>query len=463
MPTARPRRPRHDSSARLDDGSQTWLAILDQMPIGVTVLEVSDGRFILQNSAARQILGKSPGPEDGQGVFLRYGAGHDGQPYAPDEFPVTRALANGGAVEREPMYYRHPDGRTLVLEVNASCVKALDGRQLGVCTFQDVTEEYERRRALKETAERVQLALDAGAIVGTWVWNPQADAMTADELFAHSFGMDPERCRTGFKSEEALVSVHPADLSGLEAAVMDVLAHGGPYRHQYRVRREDGSWRWIEASGRVELDARGEPVRFPGVLLDINAWKHAEEARTLLMREVDHRARNALAMVQSLVRLTDASDPARYRDEVVGRIDAMARAQGSLSRTSWEGAPLADVLRDEIAAYAPAEKFALEGARITLPAEQVQPINMIAHELVTNSMKYGALSTPAGRLAVSWRALGPSAYELTWREHGGPAVRPPGRKGFGSRLIERLAAQLGGEMEMDWRPAGLQARLSWLA
>jgi two-component sensor histidine kinase len=121
------------------------------------------------------------------------------------------------------------------------------------------------------------------------------------------------------------------------------------------------------------------------------------------------------------------------------------------------------VLHDEIAAYAPAEKFALEGARITLPAEQVQPINMIAHELVTNSMKYGALSAPAGRVTVSWRALAPAAFELTWREHGGPAVRPPARKGFGSRLIERLAAQLGGGMELDWRPGGLQARLTWSA
>jgi hypothetical protein len=122
------------------------------------------------------------------------------------------------------MYYRRPDGGLTVLEVNASRITTRDGRQLGVCTFQDVTEEYERRGALREAAERVQLALDAGAIVGTWVWDVQADVLTADELFARTFGLDPERCRTGFSAAEPMVSVHPADRAGVEAAVGEAIA-----------------------------------------------------------------------------------------------------------------------------------------------------------------------------------------------------------------------------------------------
>jgi PAS domain S-box-containing protein len=358
------------------------------------------------------------------------------------------------------MYYRRPDGGLTVLEVNASRITTHDGRQLGVCTFQDVTEEYERRRALGEAAERVQLALDAGAIVGTWVWDVQADAMTADDLFARTFGLDPERCRTGFPAAEPMVSVHPADRASVEAAVGEALARGGAYRCQYRLRQHDGRFRWVEASGWAELDAHGRARRFPGVLLDITAWKHAEEARALLMREVDHRSRNALAMVQSVLRLTDASDAARYRDEVVGRVDAMARAQGSLSRTNWEGAALEDVVREEVTALALAERFHIAGLGVTLAAEQVQPLNLMIHELVTNALKYGALSATDGRVEIRWRLKEDRYVELKWAEHGGPLVTPPQKRGFGSRLITRLATQLGGAAHMDWRPGGLVATLT---
>jgi PAS domain S-box-containing protein len=340
-------------------------------------------------------------------------------------------------------------------------VRPIGDRQLGVCTFQDVTSEYEARRALQVAAERVQLALDAGAIVGTWVWDVPSDMMTADELFAHTFGIDPERCRAGFPASEALANVHPADRQAVEEGVDEALSRGGAYRCQYRVREHDGVYRWVEASGRVELNERGEPVRFPGVLLDINAWKHADEARNLLMREVDHRARNVLAVIQSVVRLTEASDPARYREEVIGRIDAMARAQASLTRTNWQGADLSDVVCDEISAYAAPAQFTVSGPKVTLPAEQVQAFNMIVHELVTNALKYGALSVAGGEVEIAWRRAKDGELTLSWRERGGPPVAAPAKTGFGSRLIRSLAAQLDGAAEMNWRASGLEATLRW--
>jgi two-component sensor histidine kinase len=204
-------------------------------------------------------------------------------------------------------------------------------------------------------------------------------------------------------------------------------------------------------------------MRIAGVLFDITAQKQAEEARNLLMREVDHRARNVLTMVQSVVRLTDASDPRRYREEVVGRVDAMARAQASLSRSNWQGGVLEDLIRDEISPYASPPNFKLAGPKITLPAEQVQPLNMILHELATNAVKHGSLSAPTGQVEISWAANRSGDVELTWQESGGPAVKPPDRKGFGSRLVERLAVQLGGSMATDWEPTGLIARLTWRA
>lgn len=454
-------RARRETDPGVDGDSQTWLAILNQMPIGVTVAQIPNGRFLLQNRVAREILGGEPGSAGG-GVYLRYGAAYeDGRPYGANDYPLSRAIATGETVEREPMYYRRPDGELTILEVNASRITAQDGRILGVCTFQDVTDEYARRRALAEAAERVQLALDAGAIVGTWVWDVQADVITADDLFARSFGLDPERCRIGFAAAEPMVSVHPADRAAVEAAVGEALARGGAYRCQYRIRQQDGRYRWIEASGWVELDAYGRARRFPGVLLDITAWKHADEARALLMREVDHRARNALAMVQAVVRLTSATDPARYREEVIGRIDAMARAQGSLARTHWEGAGLDEVVRGEVAAFASETQFHVSGANVLLAAEQVQPLSMLVHELVTNALKYGALSVAEGRVEIHWRSRASGDLELVWREHDGPQVAPPQRRGFGSRLISQLAVQLGGRIELDWRAEGLVATLRW--
>lgn len=430
------------------------------MPVGVTVIEPG-GEFLWHNKSARRILGLGSAPAWPPAEPATYGAVHaDGRPYGVDDYPLARVLQDGVAIERELMRYRRGDGQVLMLEISATQVRP-HGRQLGICTYQDVTAADDARRELKDTAERVQLALDAGAIVGTWVWDVAANTMTTDELFARFFGLDPERCRQGLPPGEAMVSVHPDDHAGVEAAVNAAVARGGGYRHQYRVRQSDGGYRWVEASGRVELDAKGQAVRFPGVLLDIAAWKQAEEARDLLMREVDHRARNALAMVQSVVRLTDAADPAQFREEVAGRVDAMARAQGTLSRSNWEGGQLDDLARQELSSYATPSRFALAGPKLTLPAEQVQPFSMMMHEMATNAVKHGALSAADGKVEVAWRVDGRRNIELTWTESGGPAVTPPERRGFGSRLIERLAAQLGGAFERDWRPGGLAARLTW--
>lgn len=449
MPEVRRER---QSRAQQNALSETCLAILEQMPVGVVVAEVESGWVVWHNKLAEQITGRAWIPPLAAGGHAPGEGVQDDASHNLRNYPLGSAVLDGEAVERQRFSYSRSDRRQVMIEASGSRVKTPRGRNLAVFAFQDVTVTHEAQVALQEAAERIQLALDAGAIVGTWVYNVQEDRLTADQLWARTFGLDPERCRRGLTGKEALAPVHPVDRPGVEAASAEVHARGGAYRHQYRVLHHDGVYRWVEATGRVEMDETGKALRFPGVLVDITAWKQAEEARDLLMREVDHRARNALVMVQSVVRLTDAFDPARYREEVVGRVDAMARAQGSLSRSNWAGGDLEDLAREELSAYAAAAQFALEGPKITLPAEQVQPLNMIIHELATNAMKHGALSVPAGRVEVSWQ-VGPGGEgELTWRESTGPAVKAPERKGFGSRLRERLAAQLGARWRWIGRP-----------
>lgn len=187
---------------------------------------------------------------------------------------------------------------------------------------------------------------------------------------------------------------------------------------------------------------------------DITEQKRTEQARELLMREVDHRARNMLAIVQSLVRLTTAPDLALYRDILLGRVSALARAQSSLAARHWEGAAVAEVLDKELSAIAPQDAYHLEGPPHTLKPEQVQPLGMVIHELATNAAKYGALSRQSGRVALTWRSA-PRGLAFEWRETGGPPVQPPTARGFGSRLITSLGQQLGAPVRMDWAAEGL--------
>ncbi len=136
-----------------------------------------------------------------------------------------------------------------------------------------------REERLRLEAERVDLALAAGAIVGTWDWDLTADRFMVDERFSFYFGLDVARGRTDLSLEEVIATVHPDDLPGLRSAIATAIARGGPYAHQYRVRGRDGVFRWIEANGRVYLAGDGMPLRFPGVLLDIEARRNLEAER----------------------------------------------------------------------------------------------------------------------------------------------------------------------------------------
>ena len=143
--------------------------------------------------------------------------------------------------------------------------------------------EAAHRQAVEEAraaAERVMLALNAGAIVGSWVWDVRNDHFLADPQFAASFGLDPELCRNGLSLDQVMASIHPDDTARVAAAVSEALGRGGFYRCEYRVLRRDGAWRWVEASGEVELGEDGAAARFPGVLVDVHERRSAEDALT---------------------------------------------------------------------------------------------------------------------------------------------------------------------------------------
>ncbi len=234
-------------------------------------------------------------------------------------------------------------------------------------------------------------------------------------------------------------------------------------------RRKDGSPVPLDISIAEWRDAEGKRF-FTAIMRDVSERKADEERRGLLMREVDHRAKNALAVVQSVLRLTPRDEPAAAFAAVEARVAALARVHSLLAEGGWSGADLRAVAERELAPYAasrhgsaapPRASVSLDGPPVPIAAAAVQPFAMVLHELATNAAKHGALSVPGGRVEVRWRAgRGPGEdgmLRLCWTETGSPPVAgPPERRGFGTRVVEAtVRGQLGGAVERRWERAGI--------
>ncbi|UNK41009.1 response regulator (plasmid) [Shinella sp. H4-D48] len=172
-----------------------------------------------------------------------------------------------------------------IIEVSATRIEPESLCQVAVL-FRDVTARKLAEAALRESEsrvrdniQRVQLAMAAGAIIGTWFWDVPSDHFTVDEGFAEAFGFDPQKGRSGLSLQEVIETVHPDDREGLIAAINEAIAQGGAYAHQYRTRRADGKFYWLEANGRVELAPDGTALKFPGVLIDIESRRAVEAER----------------------------------------------------------------------------------------------------------------------------------------------------------------------------------------
>jgi PAS domain S-box-containing protein len=248
-----------------------------------------------------------------------------------------------------------------------------------------------------------------------------------------------------------------------EAAIAEGRQRGwwSPYEKEYQ--RLDGGRVPVRISS---APLAGEPGQVVLVVQDISEQREAETRRDLLLREVDHRAKNALATARAALRLTRAASVEEFISVVDGRIGALAHTMGVLAATSWQGAELEGLLRSELTLFAgsgpqgPVVEYA--GPKLELAARAVQPLAMAVHELATNAAKYGALSVPGGLVRLSWSLESgpPPSLILTWRELGGPPVAGPGAAGFGSRLLTAtVERQLGGRFAAEWSPDGLTCRI----
>src|SRR5436190_9370347 len=322
----------------------------------------------------------------------------------------------------------------------------------------------ERRQhevALAESEARVQAALTAGAVT-TFVWDVGAGSSQRSANAAQILGFDP---RETFNSINFLSRVHADDRERFRAVVRGVKPEHPAYSVIFRFEHPDGREVWLEEIAKAEFDGVGRLIRLQGLTLDVTARKQSEDQQIRLIAELDHRVKNLLARVAVLGK--DMRQGSGSFDEYIQafdrRIQSMADAHALLSKNRWRGADLAELVRCQLVPCATDVNTTIDGPNVTLTVAATQALAMVLHELVTNAAKYGALSTPHGRVNVSWsRRPSDDADRLSieWREIGGPAtaVSPDCKYGV-SVIRDLIPRELGGSVDLAFASRGVHCKI----
>ena len=308
---------------------------------------------------------------------------------------------------------------------------------------------------LRQSERLRSLALAAGQM-GSWEWNVARGTTVWDQGQCEIFGV-PSTFVPTLEGVQPLIN--PQDFELLVRAFRKATKESNTFQTEFRVLRPNGEVRWCTGTAAASFDERGRLIWLSGVTADIT--ERAEERQILLAEEVDHRARNVVAVVQSIMRLTRANSIEEYIAALDGRIGALSNAHRLLAGSRWEGADLTRLVEEEFAPYRAAgnERVSAQGPIILLPPATAQTIALALHELATNAAKYGALSVGSGRVKLTWRTK-TGQLQLAWAEQGGPKITPPSRQGYGSRaIVAGIERQLGGMVNFDWQESGLRCTL----
>jgi PAS domain S-box-containing protein len=451
-------------SARIAESEARLRRVLDNLFAFVGVL-TPDGVLIEANRAPLEAAGITIEEVRGRFFWDCHWWSHD--PAAQARLREACAAAAAGRASRYDVEVRMAGDSRMMIDFQIAPLRDAAGRITHLIpSATDVTARTAAELALAESESRLRLAQEA-ADVGVFERDLVNGRAHWSGAMFRLWGVDPAR---GPWIDDAtyLALLHPDDREEHRARRDAMRADPGQTRFafEFRIRRADtGEVRWIGSRGEVVRDAAGDAQTIRGVNYDVTERHRAEERQMLLAREVDHRAKNALAVVQSIVGLTRHAEPEAFRAAVTGRIAAMARAHTLLAREGWDGAELRELVEQELAPHRGAdapERATGQGPAVALAPGAAQPLAMALHELATNAAKYGALSVPGGRVGVTWERPDAGGLALRWTETGGPALAgSPDRRGFGSSVIRStVERQLGGSVRFDWRPEGLVCDLA---
>ncbi len=453
-----------EAEESLRRNAETFAALVEQSPLGIYTV---NSQFRIRNVSAgampafrnvRPLIGRDFGevmrilwPEsfasEAIGIFRR--TLETGEPY----------VSQGLTEERNDI------GTSKSYEWQVNRVTLTDGQYGVVCYFYDTTRLQQAYQAVRESEERLRFSLHA-ASAGAWEWDILSDKNTWSPENHALLDVEPGADNPTYAHWEA--RIHPEDREAANQQVRDVLeGREAEFRAEFRVVRRDGSVRWLAGFGKVERDADGVALRMSGINIDITERKRDEEHIQLLMREVNHRSKNLLSLVQAIAHRTASTGAQDFIQRFGERIQSLAAAQDLLIRHAWKAVPLEALVCSQLSHFADliGTRIVIAGPALWINPAASQALGMALHELATNAVKYGALSNKSGRVDISWYVSASGAAEpkltMSWVEQGGPPVAKPLRRGFGSTVISRMVeGSVGGEVSVDYARAGLVWRLS---
>ncbi|SFR80483.1 PAS domain-containing protein [Sphingomonas jatrophae] len=360
---------------------------------------------------------------------------------------------------------RRPDGEMRWLRDTDFPIRTADGRVERIGGIgEDITHIKQAQHALERSEERLRSAVEVGKI-GMWDWDVRTGETTWSDEHFRMEGYEVGEVKPSY--ERWLERVHPDDRSAAQAALRTSMHERTDYAHEFRSLHPDQTVHWLSARGRFFYDEREEPTRMVGAMIDVTDRRLWEDRQQTLLAELQHRVRNILAVIRSLIRRTH--EPGQSAEEFIqhleGRIDALARTQVLLTRGAGAGVDLELLILDELTAQAARrDSVVLDGPPVALPPKVAEVLTLAVHELATNAVKYGALSGSEGLVTIHWheeQRAGQRWLLLRWIEEGVHVVQSaPRRQGFGTELItRRIPYELQGRGSLNLRPGGIVCEL----
>jgi PAS domain S-box-containing protein len=443
----------------LRESEAVFRAMFDVSSVGKIEVDPKTGRFLRANAAMCKFVGYNEAELLARTVYdITHPDDRD-----IDREPLRRSVAGESAdFDMEKRYIRK-DGKAVWARVTVNIIRDECGQPLrstGVIVDLDARKQAEQ--ALQASKDRLQLALDA-AQLGWWQYDPLHRVFSGDPRSNEIFDFPKNEASI----QDIIKLVHPDDvervLTAFEARLDPVNLNRSAT--EFRIRRGRDEVRWVETLGLAYFDGDGDErraVSVVGTAADITERREREEKEHLLMREINHRAKNMLSVVQAIARQTATKSPEDFIERFSERIQALSANQDLLVQNDWNGVEIEDLVRAQLAPFADliGSRIAVHGAKLRLKAASAQAIGLVLHELATNAGKYGALSTVRGRVNVCWEIKG-DTFTISWIESDGPRVSAPKRRGFGTMVMEAMAEHsVAGAVDLDYAPSGVTWRLT---
>jgi PAS domain S-box-containing protein len=429
---------------RAEEATQRLASIVDSSDDAIISKDL-DGIISSWNNAASRLFGYEAAEVIGKPVTILIP-----QDRRDEELFILQQIRRGERIDHYETVRRRKDGGLIDVSLTVSPVRNAQGKIIGASKIaRDITKRKREVDAalllasVVETSDDAIISKNLDGIITSW--NKGAERIfgyMAEEIIG--------------KSVKVLI---PRENHAEEDTILERIRRGQRIEHYETIRqRKHGSLINVSLTVSPVADHQGKIVGASKIARDITERTRTEAQISLLAREAEHRTKNILATVQATVHLTQSETIDGLKSTIEGRIQALANVHALFVQSRWEGANLSKLVTQELSPYCQdvEARARIEGPDLLLEPYAAQTIAITLHELATNAAKYGALSVPDGRVHVAWSGVDKAHLILRWTETGGRLVTPPTRKGFGTRVMERMIReQLKGKMQFEWRADGL--------